>query len=119
MGRLLKGCGYLLSMQAHGRPSFPIQEKVSVGQGEGEGTASQEPRGPSRPTSELSDALSVRYDKNSAMRCRKKINDALSVRSWAVVRGSLHRSPLIGVGGDHCGFESTNVGGGPGHRLGQ
>jgi len=33
-----------------------------------------------RPVSAVSDALSVRGDKKSAMRCRKKVSDALSVR---------------------------------------
>ena len=41
----------------------------------------QMPRAAFVSASELSDALSVRGDKNQAMRCRKKISDALSVRT--------------------------------------
>jgi len=39
------------------------------------------PRAAFASTSELRDALSVRGDKNYAMRCRKKQRDALSVRT--------------------------------------
>jgi hypothetical protein len=41
----------------------------------------QVPRAAFASASELSDALSVRGDKNYAMRCRKKQRDALSVRT--------------------------------------
>ena len=44
----------------------------------------QVPRAELASASELSDALSVRGDKNYAMRCRRKRRDALSVRNLGI-----------------------------------
>ena len=44
----------------------------------------QVPRAELASASELSDALSVRGDKNYAMRCRRKQRDALSVRNLGI-----------------------------------
>src|SRR5512135_546600 len=47
------------------------------------------PRAAFASTSELRDALSVRGDKNSTMRCRKKLRDPLSVRTCQIAELSV------------------------------